>query len=255
MRSAEGWLPALGRVLHRCSGAGERAGSQFRSARGSSKPVPATPGHFAAFSAKYRQRRGKLPLMLVAVPDNSLSPSGNGHTRAGCDVLGTVGDAAVAAAEQQVSPCSHVGRGSTAGHRNGISAPGSCSSAPSSHTGRKGRRAAHTGWMFPKLWAGQCGMAPSRNRRAAEISSKGSCVTRERLGHGGKTSEEKQEPPPQAVTAQRAGGCSGFGSSPGSSSLPQGMRNLHKPPLFCTGRWEREGCCKCCCRGRAKEQD
>lgn len=176
VRSAEGQHPAPGRVLHRCSGAGERAGSQFRSARAASKPVPATPGRFAAFSAMHRQRREKLPLVPVAVPDSSLRAGRNGHTRAGLMCWSGGG----AMAEHQVSPAPSWVRTHGAWHSSRISARRSHSSTPSSHSGRKGRRPARTSWMFPKLRAGQCGMAPSRKRRAAESSCKGSCTTQER---------------------------------------------------------------------------
>lgn len=39
---------------------------------------------------------------------------------------------------------------------------------------KKNHKTERTGRMLPKLWAGHPGMAPSRNRRAVEISSKGS---------------------------------------------------------------------------------
>lgn len=76
VRSAGEWLPAPGRVLHRCSGAGERAGSQFRSARASSKPVPATLEHFAASQPSTGRRRGNLHSCPRLCPDTSPRPNG-----------------------------------------------------------------------------------------------------------------------------------------------------------------------------------
>lgn len=67
--------------------------SQFQRHRGVLLPSQPSPG-----------RGGKLPLMAVAVPDNSLGPSGNGHTRAGLDVLGTVEDGAMAQVSTRGAP-------------------------------------------------------------------------------------------------------------------------------------------------------
>lgn len=54
----------------------------------------------------------------------------------------------------------------------------------SNHTLREEEKIQRTNRMFPKLWAGHRGMAPSRNRRAVAMSSTGSPWRTRRRGTG-----------------------------------------------------------------------